>query len=91
MALNPVGQILKKADKTLESANATLGTVGGTLTTVEGTLGTVEGRSAAPTPPWRRPRRSSGGPGLLTELTEEIALVKELPALKRCSSRSTLP
>lgn len=42
MGLNPVADLLKRADRTLVSANDTLGTVGVTLTDVDRTLAEVK-------------------------------------------------
>jgi ABC-type transporter Mla subunit MlaD len=42
MGLNPVADLLKRADRTLASANDTLGTVGVTLTDVDRTLAEVK-------------------------------------------------
>src|SRR5581483_10379125 len=43
MALNPIGDVIKTASRTINDAEKVLSSVGGTLSTVDGTLATVEG------------------------------------------------
>ena len=87
MGLNPVADVLKRADKVLKNAevalttvDTTLGTVGGTLSTVETTLSDVDVKLHAASlcaPCRERLRRARIDTGVVDAL---LSVVRELGA-----------
>ena len=73
---NPVGELLKRVDRTLESVEPVLGRVDATLGDVDGTLTSVSGTLAESTAVLQQVR------DLLVELEAELALLREVPAMK---------
>ena len=76
MALNPLGDVLQRADRTLKDGDVTLGTVDTTLGTVDHTLGVVKYTLSTVT------SLLSTVTGLLSDLEDKMTLIDELPNMK---------